>query len=167
MNRYVDDSKNKQVVDQQVVGQQVVGPQQVIRQNTQKDLSASFINLDDAIPILLSVGYDSGMDWNKIDMMMLMEKTSFNVLGKMLSPILNDFLPKFLKDKSQLFRGSNQIHLTRGLVAGMYKYYTKNESFNKSVMSGVVEGGSSLIGKTTFEMLSLNPNFQLENEAIL
>lgn len=126
------------------------------------------IKTNDAMALGLSVGYDSGLDYKKVNTTMLIEKTSYHIGGKLLQPMIKNFIPQFLRNEGDfLYFRSNQEHITTALLAGTYNYFGKNNSLNKSMMAAVVEGGSSFLGDQLRRSLSQNPNIKLKDDLIL
>tara|TARA_Y100000310_G_scaffold343851_1_gene453503 strand:- start:3548 stop:3943 length:396 start_codon:yes stop_codon:yes gene_type:complete len=125
---------------------------------------------NDAIALSASVAYEVGMDYNKVikNPMILAEKASYQVGGKLLQPMINDFMPKFLKDKEDfLYLKSNQEHLTTGLLCFAHNYWGKNNNWKQSAKQGAIEGVSSLVGEQIRKSLSTNPNINLKDEIII
>ncbi len=120
---------------------------------------------NDAIALGASVAYDIGMDYNKVvnNPLILAEKVSYQIGGKLLQPMLNDTLPKFIKPEWK----SNQEHLTTGLLCFVHNYWGKNNNWKQSAKQGVVEGVSSLLGEQIRKSLSKNKDFKLEDEIII
>jgi len=126
------------------------------------------VKVNDAMGLGLSVAYDTGMDYKKVNTTMLLEKSAYHIGGKLMQPMLNNFLPKFLKDKEDfLYTKSNQEHLTTGLIAGVYTYYGKNKTFKDAMMNAAIEGGSSYLGDQIRRSLSQNPDIKLKDDILL
>lgn len=125
---------------------------------------------NDAIALSASMAYEVGMDYKKVvnNPMILVEKVSYQVGGKLLQPLINDFLPQFVKDKGDfLYLRSNQEHLTTGLLCFAHNYWGKNNNMKQSAKQGAIEGVSSLVGEQIRKSLSTNPNIKLKDEIII
>lgn len=125
---------------------------------------------NDAIALSASMAYEVGMDYKKVvnNPMILVEKVSYQVGGKLLQPLINDFLPQFVKDKGDfLYLRSNQEHLTTSLLCFAHNYWGKNNNMKQSAKQGAIEGVSSLVGEQIRKSLSTNPNIKLKDEIII
>jgi hypothetical protein len=126
------------------------------------------MKVSDLMGLGLSVAYDTSLDYNKVNTTMLIEKSAYHIGGTMLQSVLNDFLPKFLKQEGDiLYQRSNQESLTTSIIAGVYTYYGKNKSFKESIKIAAIEGASSFIGHEVRKALGKNPNFKLTDDVLL
>ena len=129
----------------------------------------SLFKTNDLIALTASMAYEVGVDYNKVikNPVILVEKISYQVGGKLLQPLINDFLPNFVKDTGDFLNWkSNQEHFTTGLLCLAHNYYGKNKNLKESAKQGAVEGVASLLGEQNRKALSTNPNIKLKDEII-
>jgi hypothetical protein len=132
---------------------------------------SSLLKTNDLIAVGLSVAYDVGIDYKKVmnNPMVVVEKTAYQVGGKLLQPMVGDFLPNFMteKDKDFLYFGSNQEHLATGLLCMTHLYWGKKRTLQDSIQQGAVEALASYAGNEIRKSLSQNPNVKLKDEIII
>jgi hypothetical protein len=133
-------------------------------------MSDSLLKTNDLIALGLSLMYDVGVDYKKVmnNPIVVVEKVTYQVGGKLLQPMMNDVLPEFLRNKDDFFYfKSNQEHLTTGLIALGHYYLGKKKNLNESLIQGAVEGLSSYAGDQIRRTLSKNPEIKLKDEIII